>query len=814
MKIHITRQAGVSLTRLIDRIAAALREQFKRSGEPIYWYPDEVFDDSVIVCDSTEAKNYRIPYTDDGEKVTFGEPLEVREEYVPVGDASQTEEVMQGMGRIRQSLDPEGWKWRFQVVGWGLSVTRHVWRREVFAQSLRDYKWENLKAFADHATEEELRKQPERKIRELVGWWSDFEITDQGMDGTLNIKPSADWLCQDLKATFEAGLRDFYGASIFVGIQVKQVTWTDSKPANEATAVKPISIDIVTDAAAKGYVKYALASNRGRQTSEGAMTMNKKALALLFRQSNQRFEFVRQSLVTASAKGVTAEQTEEQLAEAIHGDEALVDQAVTLFETEPAPATPTGQAARPASDSPVTWQQMPAELREMMINQALQTSNLPEAVQQAIRRRVGADATLEGVQAQIVISRETLATVSQAGLFNNPRPEVIAESRDKRTIAMAKTFGLTRETFLGVETPVEREVRQSGGQPFQPPQDLWNTIPPVQSLRQFYIEMTGDTELTGQPPQNSRLTRQATWLSSDFPQLMAAVVGKRLVMDYRENDFGIDRVITVKPVFDFKTQRAVKVGYFGDLPAVSEDGTYLETSVLADSEETYAITKRGRVVSLSIEAIANDDLTAYVRYIQRLGRAARRTLAKFVWNTCIFGNPTMGEDSLALFHASHNNLISVALGSDSLETACNVLLTQSEYGSNETLILSTNDLTLAVPGGIFLRANALTDFNNEPGGNQDPLAQTIRRLGIKLVNLGNLTGDPNDWGLFASKADLDLVEIGFFQGRQEPEVFMQTDPTQGDSFGKDKVWAAKIRHIYSGTPIDWRGMLKSAVVNS
>jgi hypothetical protein len=822
VKISVTKQSGVSLTDLIDRISAALREQFRRLGEPIFYYPEEVFDDAVIVCDSAEAKKYRVPYTVEGDKVTFGEPVEVREEYVPVGGASPDEEVMQGVGRVRQSLDPEGWKWRFQVVGWGLSATRHIWRKEVFAQSLREYGWENLKAFADHATEDEIRNQPERSVKDLVGWWTDFEITDQGMDATLNIKPSADWLRQDLKAAFDAGNRDFYGASIFVGIQAKQVTWTDRKPATEPEKVKPISIDIVTDAAAKGFVKYALASNRGRQISEGAMTMNKKALALLFKQDKPKFELVRQSLVGASAKGVTAEMNEDQLAEAIHGDDSLVEQAVTLFDKDPDPATAAqanrGQAG--AEDGEISFARLPQALRLSLFNDAITESGLPEAVRQSIRKRAGAATSLEEVNAMIESARDVLAVTSQSGNVDNGRGVIVgACSLDKITIGLAKAFELSREQFEGTPSYIEREVRQSGGTPYRPSQSEWDDVPPIHSIKYLYFDMTGDRELNGIRNRTGRLARQSQtpYQTSDFPDLLSNLMHKRMLASFRENDYGIGRVITRRPLDDFKPQQIIILGYYGDLPTVAENGEYTTYAALTDDKETYTPAKRGKTVDLTLETIANDDLKSLRQAPSLMGRAARRTLAKFVWVDCLFANPTLGRDGLSLFHASHNNLITDALGNTGLKNGIGKLLMQTEPGSNEKFSFSLDDLTLAVRSDNILDAMTLTDFNQEPGGNTSALDRLLRssggRVKINPVALPFLS-DSNDWLLTASNKDADIVEVGFWMGNEEPEFFEMMGETHEKAFNNDVITRHKCRFIFGGAPCGFEPVVKSQPLGS
>ena len=47
-----------------------------------------------------------------------------------------------------------------------------------------------------------------------------------------------------------------------------------------------------------------------------------------------------------------------------------------------------------------------------------------------------------------------------------------------------------------------------------------------------------------------------------------------------------------------------------------------------------------------------------------------------------------------------------------------------------------------------------------------------------------------------------------YQGRQDPELFTQSDPTIGAAFSSDKQ-TFKVRHIYSGAILDFRGLYRA-----
>ena len=70
--------------------------------------------------------------------------------------------------------------------------------------------------------------------------------------------------------------------------------------------------------------------------------------------------------------------------------------------------------------------------------------------------------------------------------------------------------------------------------------------------------------------------------------------------------------------------------------------------------------------------------------------------------------------------------------------------------------------------------------------------------------------DANDWYLAADPDDIPCIEVGFLDGREEPELFVQDNPTVGSLFTHDKI-AYKIRHVYGGDVLDHRGLYKAAV---
>jgi hypothetical protein len=88
-------------------------------------------------------------------------------------------------------------------------------------------------------------------------------------------------------------------------------------------------------------------------------------------------------------------------------------------------------------------------------------------------------------------------------------------------------------------------------------------------------------------------------------------------------------------------------------------------------------------------------------------------------------------------------------------------------------------------------------------------ANYTRTYGLEVVSVPYWT-DTNNWFLSASPMDVPTIEIGFLNGREEPELFVQDEPTNGSMFSNDKI-TYKVRHIYGGAVLDYRGLQGNVV---
>jgi hypothetical protein len=258
-------------------------------------------------------------------------------------------------------------------------------------------------------------------------------------------------------------------------------------------------------------------------------------------------------------------------------------------------------------------------------------------------------------------------------------------------------------------------------------------------------------------------------------------------------------LVDIVPVNDFRNQERTSLGGYGDLVAVAESGNYQVMTSPTDAKEKYAVSKRGGIETITLEMIANDDVGVIQRIPNKMVRAAKRTLAKFVFDMYI-NNPLM-NDGVNVFHATRGNLGTAALADAGIAAVRLHFMKALEPGSNEELGLILKNLL--VPADLEQKAY---DLFKRDTNNDETFIQTLKP---NIIPIPGWT-DPNDWVATVDKADQPMIELGFFQGKEEPDLFVQDAETHGSMFANDEI-TYKIRHIYGGAFLSSLGVYKNVV---
>jgi phage major head subunit gpT-like protein len=259
--------------------------------------------------------------------------------------------------------------------------------------------------------------------------------------------------------------------------------------------------------------------------------------------------------------------------------------------------------------------------------------------------------------------------------------------------------------------------------------------------------------------------------------------------------------------------RRPRIGGYGTLPIVTQGSGYNTLTSPTDEEQTYAVAKRGGTEDLTLETIANDDVGAVRRIPVKLARAAAQTLYRFVFDF-LKDNPTLAYDGTALFHTNHANTGTTALSDFQLKTAIQLMRNQAAYGDTAEVLGGANSPRwLVVPNeleDLSVRLTASATYvgaTNEAGTTPNMIRLRYPQLEPLVIDYWT---DPDNWYLVADPAKQPTIEIGFLNGQEEPELFIQDAPLLGSVFTADKI-TYKIRHIYGGNVLDHR-MFFGAIV--
>lgn len=303
---------------------------------------------------------------------------------------------------------------------------------------------------------------------------------------------------------------------------------------------------------------------------------------------------------------------------------------------------------------------------------------------------------------------------------------------------------------------------------------------------------------------------------SSWGQIMGDSITRRMLAEYAVPNLQTWRQVTsdITSIADFRTQRRLRMGGYGLLPVVSEAASYTPLTSPTDEEATFAIMKRGGLEFVTLEMMANDangNTNALRRIPARLGRAAAQTLYRLVFD--IFDqnqSVAYDGDTTALFTAGHANLQSpaVVLDANGLDAMIQTMKRQTAYG-NATEVLSLSPRLLLHPTALRRDAIKQVDTPNNEAGTTDYGMNTFREYNFARIQVDYWSSQTRFY-IVADGRDVPLLEVGFFNGNEDPEIFVadQENVEGGAMWSADRL-SYKIRHIYGVGILDHRGVVSS-----
>lgn len=282
--------------------------------------------------------------------------------------------------------------------------------------------------------------------------------------------------------------------------------------------------------------------------------------------------------------------------------------------------------------------------------------------------------------------------------------------------------------------------------------------------------------------------------TSDFPSVLASTVNRSLRAAYEQAPRTFTAWARQSTNKDFREKAVAQLSGMSQFKDVKEGAEY-KYMTFSDSAEKYSLSKYGGIIAITWEALINDDLSAFARIPQMIAEEAAALEGDLVYAAMI-GNPTMA-DTVALFHATHGNLMTAAAITD-VTLGLGRAAMRKQTGANGRVLNLSPEILIVGPDK---EAEALkytsANFVAAKGVDINPAFNTS----LSVVVDNRVTG--NQWYLASSPARVDTVEYSYLEGEQG--LFT----TRREGFEVDGV-EIKARHVFAAKAIDHRGLQKNA----
>ncbi|MCC6860863.1 MAG: hypothetical protein IT158_20010 [Bryobacterales bacterium] len=265
--------------------------------------------------------------------------------------------------------------------------------------------------------------------------------------------------------------------------------------------------------------------------------------------------------------------------------------------------------------------------------------------------------------------------------------------------------------------------------------------------------------------------------TSDFPLILGNTTNRILLDAYALADPAIKRICRRATAADFRTRMLLRLGSAPQLELVPEHGS-IPGGSRPESGESYRLYTFAKTMSITRQALVNDDLGAFSDYVRAYGAAAARVEAERLTALLVGAagvGPTM-SDANPLFDAvNHGNHITgpgTVINVANLGTVRQMLRLQTDLvnADGTAPVLGTGAKYLVVPAALettseqyleTIVANVASSVNPFP-----------KRLELIVNPLFDATlGGATRWYVFSDPAGLaPVLEYAYLEGAEGPQV--------------------------------------------
>jgi hypothetical protein len=302
----------------------------------------------------------------------------------------------------------------------------------------------------------------------------------------------------------------------------------------------------------------------------------------------------------------------------------------------------------------------------------------------------------------------------------------------------------------------------------------------------------------------TELVQRGFHSTSDFPLLFSNLAGKTLDAAYQEEPHTWRPIARQRNLPDFKDANDLIVAGALTPEPLLEGGEY-KAGTLQEAQHTWKLATYARKVTVTRQAIINDDLSALERVPEMLGRGFRRLESNLIWEL-ITGDAITSVDGLPLFKAAHANSSSQTITTAGFNAARKAMRKQTDIAGNTinltpSYMMVPTDLEATALQFLFPTGFAPADRTGADG----PV--TAQTAGVQLIVEPRLDGSATTWYLAASPGAVEGIVYGYLAGEEGPTV---TTTEKRDPDGVELL----ARFDFGAAVKDYRGFFRAAAATA
>jgi hypothetical protein len=302
-----------------------------------------------------------------------------------------------------------------------------------------------------------------------------------------------------------------------------------------------------------------------------------------------------------------------------------------------------------------------------------------------------------------------------------------------------------------------------------------------------------------------KVARAAT-LNTDVADAFTTAVNAAILAGFEEAPDTTEGWVTEISVSDFQEAKTFHLDNLGRLDLLPRGGT-AEQVPMRVVRSDWHVHRFGKTLRIDEEDLLDDrQVGVLLQAAKRLGSLARQIRPDLVYSL-LLENPSLTEDSTALFHADHSNLGNGALSAANLGTGMAAVAKQVVNDHHGPIHLGLRPRFLVVPPDLDRTARATINGLRLEQPELDLIVRPESRVSdvsvYDAIHDVKRTGTTTNWFLAAPATAWPSIIIGYLGGQRTPKV--RSYPLSEGEFG----FAWDVSLDMGVTVVDYRPVYKS-----